>query len=141
MLMPKRLIQRPLSCTKRDIRKGCIMQVLAAFLLYEVSKAERSFWHPYLLSLPRQYTCLSYFSQAEAEQLQVSNLTSWNCTSLCKTSLERKALNHNLNHILDLQVEDAKDLAFSVFEALRSSHKEVKAALCALGARQWQRGI
>lgn len=49
-----------------------IPQVLAAFLLHELSKGETSFWYPYLHSLPRQYTSLSYFSTAEAEELQVT---------------------------------------------------------------------
>ena len=48
------------------------LQVLAAFLLYELSRGAESFWYPYLRSLPTSYTCLSYFSAEEAEQLQVS---------------------------------------------------------------------
>ncbi len=55
------------------------LQVLAAFLLYELSKGAKSFWYPYLRSLPTSYTCLSYFSAEEAEQLQVCH-----ARTLCK---------------------------------------------------------
>ncbi|CAL8469431.1 g8972 [Coccomyxa elongata] len=47
-------------------------QVLAAHLLHEVSKGSQSFWGPYFASLPRQYTCLSYFTTEDAQELQVA---------------------------------------------------------------------
>ncbi len=47
------------------------VQVLAAFLLFELSKGSASFWSPYLDSLPHTYTSLFWFSPQEAEQLQV----------------------------------------------------------------------
>ncbi|EIE21593.1 SET domain-containing protein [Coccomyxa subellipsoidea C-169] len=46
-------------------------QVLAAHLLHEASKGQESFWRPYLATLPRQYTCLSYFSPEDIRELQV----------------------------------------------------------------------
>ncbi|CAK0784490.1 hypothetical protein CVIRNUC_007694 [Coccomyxa viridis] len=46
------------------------LQVLAAFLLFELSKGSASFWSPYLDSLPHTYTSLFWFSPQEAEQLQ-----------------------------------------------------------------------
>jgi hypothetical protein len=47
------------------------MQILVAFLLYEVSRGKESFWWPYLRQLPRSYTSLLHFTAVEAAQLQV----------------------------------------------------------------------
>lgn len=46
-------------------------QVLAIHLLAEVAKGEASFWRPYLLSLPREYSTAMYFSAEETMALQV----------------------------------------------------------------------
>ncbi|KAK9908367.1 hypothetical protein WJX75_006775 [Coccomyxa subellipsoidea] len=47
-------------------------QVLAAHLLHEVCKGQDSYWKPYLATLPRQYTCLSYFCPEDIQELQVA---------------------------------------------------------------------
>lgn len=50
------------------------MQILAVHLIYEVSKKDRSFWHPYLEQLPPRfdgYSTLSHFRFEHATELQV----------------------------------------------------------------------
>ena len=36
-------------------------QVLTCHLLHEVTKGRRSYWHPYLSKLPKEYTTLAHF--------------------------------------------------------------------------------
>lgn len=47
------------------------LQVLILHLLHEVSKGTASFWHPYLLALPREHHTLALFSPSQVLQLQV----------------------------------------------------------------------
>ena len=63
------------------------MQVLAAFLLLELSKGPTSFWSPYLNALPKSYTTLSYFSPNEAEQLQVGAYAADECSEFLFVSM------------------------------------------------------
>ena len=65
---------------------ACV-QVLAAFLLFELSKGPASFWFPYLDSLPHTYTSLSWFSPQEAEQLQVQSHFTDECGRLLLMSM------------------------------------------------------
>ena len=55
----------------RQIGSG-VPQALACHLLHEASKAEKSFWAPYIAVIPRpkEYHLLSCWSAAEIEQLQ-----------------------------------------------------------------------
>lgn len=49
------------------------MQILAVFLLYELSKGQASFWGPYISQLPPRfngYTTLPYFTAQQALELQ-----------------------------------------------------------------------
>lgn len=48
-------------------------QVLVIYLLREVAKRKKSFWHPYLLQLPRNYDILASFNGFEVEALQVDD--------------------------------------------------------------------
>lgn len=48
-----------------------ILQVLAVCLLAEVGKGRGSWWHPYLMQLPRTYDTLANFNQFEIQALQV----------------------------------------------------------------------
>ena len=41
-------------------------------LLMEVDKGQRSFWHPFLASIPQSYTTLAYFEARHRPQLQAS---------------------------------------------------------------------
>lgn len=47
------------------------MQILAVCLLYEMGKGKSSWWHPYLMNLPRRYDILATFGEFEKQALQV----------------------------------------------------------------------
>lgn len=47
------------------------MQILAVCLLYEMGKGKISWWHPYLMNLPRSYDILATFGEFEKQALQV----------------------------------------------------------------------
>lgn len=51
------------------------VQILTICLLAEMSKGKSSWWHPYLMQLPRSYDTLANFSQFEKQALQVWFLT------------------------------------------------------------------
>ncbi|KAJ0042589.1 hypothetical protein Pint_18310 [Pistacia integerrima] len=48
-------------------------QILTVCLLYEVGKGKNSWWHPYLMLLPRSYDILATFGQFEQQALQVDD--------------------------------------------------------------------
>ena len=50
--------------------------MLALHLLVELGQGRGSFWATYIAQLPRAYTCLSYFSAADAAGLQARPLQS-----------------------------------------------------------------
>lgn len=66
--------------------------LLTMFLSYELSKGEESFWYPYLRILPMPGS-ISYWSSADLNELQVTNL-SW-LESLClqDTRIAHRAMN------------------------------------------------
>ncbi|CAL2244510.1 unnamed protein product [Prunus armeniaca] len=48
-------------------------QILAVCLLYEMGKGKISWWHPYLMNLPRSYDILATFGEFEKQALQVDD--------------------------------------------------------------------
>ncbi|GKV00252.1 hypothetical protein SLEP1_g12976 [Rubroshorea leprosula] len=46
-------------------------QMLTVCLLYEINKGKSSWWHPYLIHLPRSYEILAAFGEFEVQALQV----------------------------------------------------------------------
>ena len=48
------------------------VHILCAFLLNEKYRGERSFWHPYITTLPRSFNTPAYFSPAELRVLPPS---------------------------------------------------------------------
>ncbi|KAF8389622.1 hypothetical protein HHK36_024141 [Tetracentron sinense] len=48
-------------------------QILSSCLLAEMSKGKGSWWHPYLIQLPRNYDTLTSFTRFEARALQVDD--------------------------------------------------------------------
>ena len=58
-----------------NLRIFCNLQILSVCLLYEMSKGKSSFWHPYLVHLPRDYDLLATFGDFEKRALQVLSLS------------------------------------------------------------------
>ncbi|XAR58107.1 Histone-lysine N-methyltransferase [Bertholletia excelsa] len=52
---------------------NCKALILTVCLLYELGKGKHSWWHPYLMQLPRSYDTLASFGQFETQALQVND--------------------------------------------------------------------
>ena len=47
------------------------MQIFTVCLLHEMGKGKSSWWHPYLIHMPRSYDLLSTFCEFHVKALQV----------------------------------------------------------------------
>lgn len=65
-------------------------QILTICLLAEMSKGKSSWWHPYLMQLPRSYDTLANFSQFEKQALQVDDAIWVTERAILKAELEWK---------------------------------------------------